>query len=389
MKKLLIVNNNMNVGGVQKSLYNLLWSIRGQYEITLCLFRARGDYLLQLPPEVKVLEDRSLFSCLGLSQGECRGLKQRLTRGALAALTRLFGRFAVMRLLLWSKKTLPEEYDCVIAFLHNGNPKNFYGGVQDFVLRRTRAKKKIAFLHCDYATCGANHPRNNRLLGEFDAIAACSEGCKEALLSVLPGLEGRCTVVHNCHRYGQLRSLADSAPQSYEPGCLHLLMVCRLAHEKGVDRALRAMAAAKKQGLSARLHLVGDGAKAAELKELCRRLQLENAVTFHGQQPNPYGHMAAADLLLITSHHEAAPMVIEEAASLGLPTLTVCTTSAREMVQQQGRGWVCAQSDEALEQALLALLANPQRIKAKKQELLAAPAENAAAEEEFRHLMES
>ena len=51
MKKILIVNNNMKVGGVQKSLYNLLWSLEGQYEITLCLFRATGAYLDQLPRE--------------------------------------------------------------------------------------------------------------------------------------------------------------------------------------------------------------------------------------------------------------------------------------------------------------------------------------------------
>ena len=30
MKKLLIVNNNMKIGGVQKSLCNLLWNICGE-----------------------------------------------------------------------------------------------------------------------------------------------------------------------------------------------------------------------------------------------------------------------------------------------------------------------------------------------------------------------
>ena len=38
MKKLLIVNNNLNIGGVQKSLYNLLWSLPEDYEVTLYLF---------------------------------------------------------------------------------------------------------------------------------------------------------------------------------------------------------------------------------------------------------------------------------------------------------------------------------------------------------------
>ena len=37
MKKIVIVNNNMKIGGVQKSLCNLLWSLHENYDITLVL----------------------------------------------------------------------------------------------------------------------------------------------------------------------------------------------------------------------------------------------------------------------------------------------------------------------------------------------------------------
>ena len=57
MKKLLIVNNNMKIGGVQKSLYNLLWSVSDQYEITLFLFAPVGEYMSDLPEQVQVLPD--------------------------------------------------------------------------------------------------------------------------------------------------------------------------------------------------------------------------------------------------------------------------------------------------------------------------------------------
>ena len=53
MKKIIIVNNNMKVGGVQKSLYNLLWSLDSRYDVTLLLFRAVGEYAGQLPPNVR------------------------------------------------------------------------------------------------------------------------------------------------------------------------------------------------------------------------------------------------------------------------------------------------------------------------------------------------
>ena len=53
MKKILIVNNNMHIGGIQKSLLNLLTALtqyRGaEYEIDLLLFAKCGALLDEIP----------------------------------------------------------------------------------------------------------------------------------------------------------------------------------------------------------------------------------------------------------------------------------------------------------------------------------------------------
>lgn len=198
MKKIIIVNNNLKVGGVQKSLCNLLWELEGKYDITLYLFSGVGAYAGQLPESVKVCTCSSLFRYLGVSQAECAGkLRDRLTRGVLAGLCRLLGKRAVLWLLLASQKRLPGEYDCAISFLHNGSSRAFYGGVNEFVLEKIRAGKKIAFLHCDYRNCGADPRETLRLYQKFDEIAACSDGCRQAFLEVFPALENRCRTVVN------------------------------------------------------------------------------------------------------------------------------------------------------------------------------------------------
>ena len=76
MKKIVIVNNNMKVGGVQKSLCNLLWLLaeRDDIEVTLVLFRAVGEYMERLPQKIKCVEVESLFRYLGQSQGEMKGI---------------------------------------------------------------------------------------------------------------------------------------------------------------------------------------------------------------------------------------------------------------------------------------------------------------------------
>ena len=54
-KKLLIVNNNMHIGGVQRALVNLLKSIHDRYEVTLLLFHPVGELMQEVPADVKVV----------------------------------------------------------------------------------------------------------------------------------------------------------------------------------------------------------------------------------------------------------------------------------------------------------------------------------------------
>lgn len=387
MKKIIIVNNNMHVGGVQKSLCNLLWAIHDRYDVTLCLFSCRGDYMDDIPPDVKVCRCAGPFRFLGVSQGQCRGA-DRLKRGALVLLCRIFGRRRVLRMLLPLEKAPEGEYDCAIAFLQNGNWRNFYGGVQDYVLDRVKAARKVAFLHCDYGSCGADHPDNNRLIARFDKIAACSDGCREAFTAVLPELAEKTVTVRNFQRHEIIRQLADREPVEYGEDAVHAVMVSRLSHEKGIERAITAGAEAAKRGIPLVLHIVGGGSMEEMLRETAAELQMGDRVRFYGQQPNPYRYMKNADLFLMSSFHEAAPMVIEEARCLGVPVLTVRTTSSHEMVTREGCGWVCGNDQQALNEALCWVLSDRESLEAMKQSLKNRKNDNTRAAEQFAALTE-
>lgn len=81
-------------------------------------------------------------------------------------------------------------------------------------------------------------------------------------------------------------------------------------------------------------------------------------VHFYGEQSNPYRYMRNADLLLITSFNEAAPMIIDEAYCLGLPVLSTATTSTKEMILTRGCGWVCDNSQFSINRSLEEILRN-------------------------------
>lgn len=388
MKRMIIVNNNMKVGGVQKSLYNLLWSVSDQYDITLYLFGRNGEYADQLPGNVRIEECSSLFRFFGISQNECeKGSTDYWIRSILAVLCRFFGRRFVIRIALASQKHLSEKYDIAISYLQNGKTSNLYGGTNEFVLNKIDAEQKIAFLHCDYCHCGADHPANNRLYYKFDKITACSEGCRQSFIKALPELADKSTTVRNFHRYEKIKEMAQENPVEYESGFMHVVMVGRLAHEKGVERALRATAYAAEKSIPIVLHIVGDGKMMPKLKRTAELLKVQKQTVFYGEQKNPYRFMANADLLLISSYHEAAPMVIDEAYALGIPVLTVETTSSREMVTERAGGWVCDNSQRGINEELIRVLTKPGVLRKKKDDLAKMQLNNAEAYNQFKELI--
>lgn len=382
MKELLIVNNNMKVGGVQKSLCNLLWSLDPtEYHVTLLLFSKTGAYLDELPDTVDVIEETGPFRLFGKSQNEYTG-KDAIKRTCLALICRFFGRDAAVRLMCKRQPTV-SGYDCVISFLNNGPKEVLYGGAQDFVLHCTTADRKVLFLHSDYDRSGSHYPANDRAVAQFDVIAACSEGCRRAFVAALPDLADRCVAVRNCHRYDAIRRLAEEGEVHYLKDAIHAVIVARMTPRKGVDRAIRAVAAARQAGHPLILHIVGDGPMRSSLQQLTEELAVTEWVIFHGEMSNPYPYIKQADLMLLTSYHEAAPMVIEEARCLGVPILSTEIISTKEMVTEAQAGWVCDNDQAAIDETLCRVLADRDGLTALQQRLLATPMDNRIALEQF------
>ena len=389
MKKIIIVNNNMNVGGVQKALINLLNEIADKYEITLLLFSPTGEYMNSIPASVKVISCNSLFRCLGLSQTECKHSPFLfIIRAFLVIVTKLFGRKSAMKIILCSQRKLVGYYDCAISYLQNGANKSFYGGCNEFVLKKISAERKTAFLHCDYRNCGADYNYNNELYREFDIIAACSEGCRQAFLECIPDLRDKTVTVPNCHNYEEIRQLADLNPIEYDNNIINIVSVARLSVEKGIDRGIRAISKVISLGYKVHYHVVGDGVLRVFLQELVIELGLQNVVTFYGNTYNPYRYMKNADLLLIPSYHEAAPLVIDEAFCLGVPVVSTETTSSKDMILDRDIGFVSKNTQEDLQVKLVEVVKKTQFLRDCKNKIKNKDCSNLDAVKGFMKLLE-
>lgn len=369
MKKILIVNNNLHIGGVQKALINLLWNIEKDYDVTLLLLYEGGKYLAEIPSRVKLVRAGGGYRYLGMTRYDAKTLKDRLGRLFYGALTRIFGRKYAISLMKIGQKKL-NGFDVAISYMHSGGDRVFYGGCNEFVIDHVTASKKISFLHGDYALCGADTEQNAQMYDRFDTIAACSDGCAKTILAGHPQWKEKTVVIPNCHRFEQIKKLAEAESVSMPEDQINILIVARLGKEKGVDRAMQALAMVHTQ-TPYHCHVVGDGIQHSVICRIIEQHHLSDRVSLYGEKQNPYGYMKAADLLWIPSRSEAAPMVIGEAAFLGTPILSTETSSAREMIEKTGYGWVCENSEQGMCRALQALLETPSIIEqAKKRKMI-------------------
>lgn len=359
MNKVIFVINNLGTGGVQSSLLNLLAELNEKFHITVLCFDERLKNSSNiLPLHVDLVVPNSPFRYLGISQGELRGKPTKyLARACWAFLTKLLGRSFTVRMMLPFQRKLG-DYDCAISYLHEAPQKSFYGGCNEFVLKKIKAKKKVTWLHCDFELCGANSKASEKIYQQFDEIVACSEGTRQAFLRCMPQFEDKCVAIRNCNDYENIRRLAGDGI-SYDKSEFNIVTVARLSKEKGIERAIEAVKRCVKKGYQLHYHIVGSGDQAVHLKKLTEDYGLENAVTFYGNQNNPYPYIKNADLFLLPSYHEAAPMVFDEAACLGVPVLATETTSTDEMITESGSGFVCENSQNGIADGLIKVLKNP------------------------------
>jgi glycosyltransferase involved in cell wall biosynthesis len=133
----------------------------------------------------------------------------------------------------------------------------------------------------------------------------------------------------------ELRELQIEEPPAWgaslaETGVVRFVTVGRLSPEKNHRRLLQAFAAVHADRPETRLVIVGSGHEREALAAEIQRLGLEGAATLTGAVQNPFAIMALADCFVLSSDHEGQPMVLLEAATLGMPIICTDFGSVRD-----------------------------------------------------------
>lgn len=146
-----------------------------------------------------------------------------------------------------------------------------------------------------------------------------------------------------------------------------ILFVGRLIYLKGVQYLLKSFKKLCEKMDDAVLLIVGEGECMDELKELSKRLNIEDKVYFQGNVDN---EMLGAYYLLsmvfvlpsITTHHaDACPLVVNEAMYFSKPVITSDAVGTTFMIEEGVNGFVVPERDSnTLYEAIYKVLKNPE-----------------------------
>lgn len=298
MKNIAIFCDNLNVGGIQKSLINLLCNFDFQKENTnvdLYLYEKNNFYDQNIPSYVNVIY-RKKFP--------------------------FFSKFIYFNLLKKITKKIKTRaiYDIAIDF-------DSYQNYTALDAINSNAKVKIMWIHNDVEKKLENEKKYKILhhffkskYKYFDVFVGVSKGVIEPFKKVNKINNKSFLVIPNFIDVHEILNKSKEATDLIvNKDKYNLVSVGRLCHQKGYDILFEKINELRNYRDDFHLYIIGDGPEHNNLKSYVDNNKLNNYITFLGNQKNPFKYMNLMDGFILMSRYEGQGMVILEAKTLGLP----------------------------------------------------------------------
>ncbi|WP_346895383.1 glycosyltransferase [Clostridium sp. UBA7503] len=299
MKQIAIFQSDLNVGGIQKSLVNLLNSLdeSREYEIDVYLNERTNFYNLEFSDKIHIKYLNKLP---------------------------YINRFIYFNILkgIVKKYKSDKKYDIAIDFSSYRN-ECALGTIN------CDAKKKIMWIHNDMGIKKSEefkykilHHFFKEKFKYFDAFVAVSDGIidsfrKESKMNNVP--------IYTMPNIINVNEITDKSKENHDlkldENFTNIVSMGRLCHQKGFDLLLEDFQKALNKRKDLRLFILGDGPEKVNLEKQIKELQLGSYVKLLGNKRNPYKYLKSMDAFVLTSRYEGQGMVLWEAKALGLQVI--------------------------------------------------------------------
>lgn len=352
MKKVLFMAINMNVGGMEKALLNMIEEMpRDQYDITILMLEEYGGFLEYIPKDVKIeylkgykdIKPELNNPPKQVAKGYIR--QGRFLRAfnilLLHIITKILkDRSLYFKYILKNYKKRNKQYDIAIAY---AGPNDF---ISYYIINKVNALKKFQWIHFDVSKIGFNKKYSEKIYKKFDRIFVVSEEAKKKLDKMIPSIKYKTYAFYNIISRSKVRELANTT-NGFDDNFkgIRILTVGRLSEEKGQDLTVKVLDMLKKDGLDVRWYCIGEGPLKLKCEKLIHQYNLEKDYIFLGAKTNPYPYMKECDLYVQPSRHEGYCITLAEARCFNNPIVTTDFVGASEQIINGMTGVISEMSD--------------------------------------------
>ena len=181
MKKLIITGYNLDFGGVEKALINLLKKLdKNKYEITLLLREKKGVFLKEVPTHIKIKE-------------------YKLSNVKIKLLRKIINRLHLLTYIFLNKN----KYDVAISYATYDIPFS--------IITKHIGKKSILYVHSNYTHIykeekDLRHFFDVRGINLFDKIIFISNEAKNDLIKYYKNIKDKSYAINNLYDFDEIKN---------------------------------------------------------------------------------------------------------------------------------------------------------------------------------------
>lgn len=335
-KSLLFCSYDLNMGGIETSLINLLKNIDyNKYNVTLMLEKNQGILIDKLPKEVKVFQ-------------------YKVSENKNVFIRKIINLIKKIIYIIFKYKT----YDFSCCYATYSLPCN--------MIARLSSNNSILYIHSNYYMAfnkdinKVNQFFNIRHLNNFRKIIFVSNEAKDDLCNIYKDIAHKSIVINNFVDSKSIIELSNEKIDMEKPKNKTLFVfVGRLDESsKKVSRMIKMFKILKEKKKNIELWIIGDGKDYKIIDNLIKEYKLSKYIKLVGEKINPYPYISNADYIILTSDYEGFPVIYNEAIILNKKIITTINVSDDYIVIPNNFGYIVSKDEKEMSEQINEILNN-------------------------------
>ena len=325
MKKILFFGYTLEVGGAEKVLVDYINKLNEKYEITLVLLQKKGDFLSDVPSNVKIIQ-----------------LKNN-------NFEYLFFRFLpFIRKRKINKIINKENCDIAIGFME--------GRSATWVADIKKSVRKIAWIHNDVNKFDIGISKKEIIdsYSKIDKIVTVSEVARDSFAEKYNFDKNKIEIIYNLI---DEKTILKKSEENVEKNDLFTFVnVGKMRKQKRQDRLVEIANNLKNKGYKFKIQIIGNGPEEENIRRLIDKYKVQDVVQLLGLKLNPYPYIKQADCIVVSSDFEGYSIAIKEALLLKKIIISTNVSGVSEMFENGKYGISTEISTEDLQKYMQKML---------------------------------